>query len=442
MTRLGPIRDDELDHLFSACQFETLVLAVSGGPDSLALLVLASSWCKARGRAGPNIVVATVDHGLRPESREEADRVATVAASHGLRHRTLVWAGDKPVTAIQAQARQARYRLLAGLAQQFSRPAIVTAHTLDDQAETMLMRLGRGSGVDGLAAMNALQPVSAILGPDPFAADVPVCRPLLPVPKARLVETLRCRGIAWIEDPSNRNPAFERVRLREATPALQSVGLCGERLALAARRLGRARSALEAVTGRLWHDLVDLNGGAFARMPRSAMGEQPAELRIRILRRALQAFGGSATPVPLEKAERLDAVLSDPDGLPVTIAGCRVEVRGDSLLVWREAGRQGLPTIELTAGDRLIWDGRFTVTAPRNMTRGWWVAPFDPAGLDETQRVRLRNSKIPRRIARTLPAVWKNGKIVFVPVVGIEFSTAVEASEPCPDLTFVDADRR
>src|SRR6476469_5929654 len=166
-----------------------LVLAVSGGPDSTALLMLAARWRKARKR-GPKLVAVTVDHGLRAEARREALAVKRLARSLGVTHRTLRWSGRKPSTGLQEAARRERYRLLAGAARAASARHVLTAHTLDDQAETVLIRLARGSGVSGLAAMARIAPV-------PGSHDIALVRPLLELLKAERLATLRKARIAY-----------------------------------------------------------------------------------------------------------------------------------------------------------------------------------------------------------------------------------------------------
>ena len=179
---LGASEAKEL--LASLARFSRVALAVSGGPDSLALMHLVARWRSMRG-ARPEVTVLTVDHGLRPSSRDEALMVAELARRLGLRHAILNWAGKEQAPAgLQARARIARYDLMAAYCHANDIPALVTAHHLDDQAETFLMRLKRGSGLDGLAAI----PERGSWG------GIEVLRPLLDVPKARLVATLAEQG--------------------------------------------------------------------------------------------------------------------------------------------------------------------------------------------------------------------------------------------------------
>ena len=209
-----------------------LVLAVSGGPDSLALMLLAAQW-RAEGDAPP-LHVATVDHGLRPDSASEAEKVAEWAQAHNLSHQILVWSGAKPARRLQERAREARYDLLFAHARSLGAEAVVTAHHADDQFETLLFRLLRGSGVAGLAAMAPLQIMPGGL----------LARPFLALPKQALVDFCRSRNQAFFEDPSNLNPAFARTRLRVLAGPLDEMGFSR---VMATRLAARARKADEAV---------------------------------------------------------------------------------------------------------------------------------------------------------------------------------------------------
>src|SRR4051794_8952742 len=190
-----------------------LVLAVSGGPDSVAMMWLAARWRRAL-RHGPRLLAVTVDHGLRAEAAREAGDVKALADSLDIQHRTLRWTGTKPATGLPAAARQARYRLLAQAARSAGASHVLTAHTEDDQAETLLMRMSRGSGIAGLAAMARQSQRDGVV----------LARPLLQTPKARLLATLAKAKIGFADDPTNRDPGFTRPRFRALMPALAAEG--------------------------------------------------------------------------------------------------------------------------------------------------------------------------------------------------------------------------
>lgn len=314
-----------------------LVLAVSGGPDSTALMLLTARWRKAR-KQGPKLVAVTIDHGLRLEAKREAAAVKRLARSLGIKHCTLRWTGRKPSAGLQEAARLARYRLLAKAARDAGARHVLTAHTLDDQAETVLIRLTRGSGIGGLAAMARVSPL-----PESDGA-ISLVRPLLDVRKARLLATLRKAGVAHADDPSNRDPRFTRVRFRDAMPVLEREGLSAGRLALLARRVRRAESALEAAVGEAVTRLAPepwSEAGPIA-FPAAPFARLPAEVALRLLGRAV-ARAGNEGPVELGKLEALHEALAASPGsarFRRTLAGAVITRSGGRLTVERAPARR------------------------------------------------------------------------------------------------------
>ncbi|WP_456716958.1 tRNA lysidine(34) synthetase TilS [Bradyrhizobium sp. USDA 4353] len=337
-----PISASEAERLLAPlAAAPALVLAVSGGPDSMALMWLAARW-RAALTDGPRLVAVTVDHGLRPEAGREARMVKAVARQLGLPHRTLRWTDDKPATGLPEAARLARYHLLARAARQAGASHVVTAHTRDDQAETVLMRLLRGSGLAGLAAMATLSAREGLL----------LVRPLLDVPKARLVATLRSEGIAFADDPTNHDPTYTRPRLRALMPALAAEGGDARTLATLAARLGRANAAIDLmVDGAEKYLALQAAAGPAGASPEPgqtfeprAFVALPAEIKLRLLMRAIDRIGTEG-PVELAKAEalldRLDRTLagiadggrSGPDRLKQTLAGALVSMTSKAIRI-------------------------------------------------------------------------------------------------------------
>src|SRR3569623_1022665 len=284
-----------LDDL-SSCP--ALVLAVSGGPDSTALMVLAARW-RATLKSGPELIAVTVDHGLRAEAAGEAKAVAKLARKHGVTHRILRWTGKKPKTGVPQAARLARYRLLADAARKAGAPASLTAHTLDDQAETMLIRMSRGSGLTGLAGMARAAPV-----PGRGDGDIQLIRPLLGTPKARLVATLAAAKVPFADDPTNRDPRFTRARLRGLMPMLAEEGRDAPRLATLARRLARAAAALAQEAAQALRRLDGKGGEGRLGFERTGYAALSPEIALRVLGRAIDAIGDEG-PVELGKLEAL-----------------------------------------------------------------------------------------------------------------------------------------
>ncbi|HET7382788.1 MAG TPA: tRNA lysidine(34) synthetase TilS [Pseudolabrys sp.] len=333
------ISPSEAKTLFSGLHaFPVLVLAVSGGPDSTALMVLAARWRDAL-KTKPKLVAVTVDHGLRKESKREAAAVARLARKLKIAHRTLRWNGSKPSTGLQEAARMARYRLLGDAARRLGATHILTAHTLDDQAETVLIRMTRGSGITGLGAMMRL---SAL--PSSGNSAIMLVRPLLDIPKLRLIATLRAAKIPYADDPSNRDPRFTRARLRGLIGALAHEGLDAQRLAQLARRLKRADVAVEKAVDRAMAELiVELPSAVAVEARRFA--ELPAEIALRLLGRAV-AKAGDEGPVELGKLEALKSALDTAQNTGEgpfrrTLAGAVVTLKGHQLIVERAPPRGG-----------------------------------------------------------------------------------------------------
>ncbi len=250
----APVGPDEAARLFAPlASFPHVVVAVSGGPDSMALLYLLAEWRQGLGGGAPVIAAATIDHQLRADSAAEAQFVAEAAAALNVPHTIACWSGPKPAHGVPAAARAARYRLLRAIAEDAAKgrvSAVATAHTLDDQAETFLMRLARGSGIEGLAEMKRRRAIE----PDE-ACSVMLVRPLLDVSKARLIATLRARGATWIDDPSNTRLDQERPRLRALLARLEQEGLAAPAIARSAQRLRGAEEALQFTDRRFVEEL-------------------------------------------------------------------------------------------------------------------------------------------------------------------------------------------
>jgi tRNA(Ile)-lysidine synthase len=329
-----------------------LMLAVSGGPDSSALLLLAARWRRAR-RRGPKLIAVTVDHGLRHESAREARMAARLARRLGIPHRTLRWRGRKPTTGLQEAARAARYRLLAAAAARAHAAYVLTGHTLDDQAETVLIRLARGSGLGGLGAMRRVATLPGGKG------GTVIVRPLLELPKARLVATLERAGIDFVADPSNRDPRFTRARLRALMPALASEGLDARRFALLARRVQRAERAIEIAVGVAAVALSQApwsgGEGVCIRFDAEKFACLPAEVALRLLGRAI-THAGDEGPLQLGKLEALFEAIGAAypllrgrsRRLRRTLAGALVTLTAAELVVERAPARARRSHLALT----------------------------------------------------------------------------------------------
>ena len=322
-----------------------LAVAVSGGSDSLALMLLADEFLR-RHRPQTRLLAVTVDHGLRPESTAEAARVASLCRRHGIAHETALWQGDKPATGRAAAAREARYRLLADAAQRAGASAILVGHTLDDQAETVAMRAARGEG-SGLAGM-----ARATL----FDGRAWIVRPLLAARRQALRRWLGERGVDWIDDPSNDDPAYERVRTRRRLGEDEIAALAAR-----AEAHGLVRQAMAEKAATLIDRFASRPAPGLLRLDPAFLAVSPDERDAAILAlRALLATAGGTPRLPdTTRANTLfDGLANGP--LRATLSRAAIDARPAGIFLRREA--RGLPVVALD-GATLLWDGRLRVAA-------------------------------------------------------------------------------
>lgn len=371
-----------------------LGVAVSGGSDSLALLHLAVE-------AGHDVRAVTVDHGLRPEAAAEAAAVGRLCETLGVPHAVLRWTGWDGRGNRQDMARRARYGLMADWAAGAAVTRIALGHTLDDQAETFLMRLGRRAGLDGLSAMAA----------ERRALGVVWLRPLLAVRRAALRDWLLQRGISWADDPGNTDLRQERVRARALLQALAPMGLDAAALAEVAGHLRAARVALEAQMHAAMARLVTAQAGDLM-LSRDGLAAELPEIRRRILSQALclvasAEYGPRAAA--LARAETL--VLA---GRPAALHGCLLRPARGAIRVLREPRAVAATVAEPGA----LWDGRWRLIPQDSGTLrpGLEVRALGEAGLSACPGA--RDTGLPRLSLLGLPAVWRGADLVAAPLAG------------------------
>lgn len=302
---------------------------------------LLRDWAKAK--ALPPPLVVSVDHGLRPESRTEALNVVRWAKKAGLKGYVLTADAPPPVADIEAAARRLRYRLIGAFAKAKKLKAVYVAHTSDDQAETFLLRLARGSGVDGLAGMRPLAPF-----PEVDFAPLLVARPLLSFERRALRLMLVALGHPWIDDPMNADARFARVRVRLAWPALEPLGLTPARLVETAGHLGRARQALETVAAAVLARACRPVEGGLAVDPEALTGAPP-ELALRALAGVLMAVSENPYRPRFERLTAMFAAITEGSlGGGRTLHGCRVRPAPKSCRVFGP----GTLLVELEKGRR------------------------------------------------------------------------------------------
>nr|WP_229754888.1 tRNA lysidine(34) synthetase TilS [Mameliella alba] len=399
---MGASRTVNLDQRFAEAMGQLLGpdfpseigLAVSGGGDSMAMLTLAHNWSHVW---GVRLRVVTVDHGLRPESADEAAMVARECAELGWPHTTLRWHWDGTGNKMDA-ARRGRLALIDAWRGSLSH--VLMAHTRDDVAETFLMRLARGSGVDGLSAMSARRHVGGMQ----------ILRPCLEMGRAELRHYLTVLKGRWVEDPSNDDPAYGRVRMRRLLADLQAEGLGAETLADTAARLRDDRLALAMRAATIWDGVGTQTGwGGLTLAPDWHEQVEPATQR-RLLSAMLRFVSGADYAPRAEALEGLrDRLVSGGGG---TLHGCEVIHHRGRVLMFREAAA----VAEATAiAPGVTWDGRWQVTTPDHAGRtiralgedGWrQVAETPPCAP-------------PFRAALSLPSIWQDDTLLACDALGV-----------------------
>lgn len=352
--RLSPNLDSAADlaALFAAVAQEPAIgLAVSGGADSLALLLLAQRWAASL-PAAPRLHVYSVDHGLRSEAAGEVAMVLGVAKSLGIAATGLHWDGDKPITGVQEAARLARYGLIGAAMAADGVSVLLTAHHRNDQAETVLMRMAHGSGIEGLRGMADMAEVEGVR----------VHRPLLGADPVALAEVVAAAGLTPAADPSNTDSHYERVRWRQTLPQLAALGLDAAMIAGFAERMGEADAAIAQMADGCFTEIVRLDGFGAARIELSPfIGLSPA-ISTRLLSRVLKIVGGRQKPRALGQVERLRQAIAE-GVLPrsTTVLGCVIRLKDGAIAVAREPGRSVPSDAALLPHGELVWDERFRI---------------------------------------------------------------------------------
>lgn len=337
------------------------------------------------------LAIFSIDHGLRAAAAEEVALVRKLAGDLGVPFA----AGTLglPAGASQDTARQARYAALHELAQSHGVNALATAHTLEDQAETVLMRLGKKSSVAGLSGIG-----------DASFRGLPILRPLLGVAREPLRACLRARGIAWCDDPSNEDEAHQRIAVRKLMPAFVAAGITAEAIAGSAARLRDAHDALSSVFEARWADLVRPHHSLWLSWNAARYREEPREIRCRILERASRLVGGADRP-RRSVMEGMDHALFA--GEPTTGARCLARLMGADIAMFREA--RAITPISLAPGEAGIFDARFACRAIADVPIT--IAPADSLGLDCPPG-------LPAEAMRTAPAVLIGGQAEGCLMVG------------------------
>ncbi len=373
---------------------ERLGIAVSGGGDSVALMHLLH---RIASDEGGELFAATVDHGLRAESADEARTVAKQAAALGIPHDTLRWQGWDGAGNLQDQARQARYAMLTDWAKRNDIKAIALGHTADDQAETLLMRLARSAGVTGLSGMPSARTRDGI----------DLLRPMLGITRDRLRAYLIEIGTHWVEDPSNQDTSFDRIKARQAVSDLKPLGISAETLTRVADNLTQAREALERYAQDSAQRVATVDAGSVV-LDRDCFAALPEEIRRRVLVGAVAWIAGAGYP-PRQSAvdQALQAILNGDSG---AIGGCLLFSQAEKQWICREFNAVDGLTAKITG----TWDARWVLSGPD--IPGAEIRALGENGLQMLPDWRATGR--PRLALQASPAVWRGDILEAAPLAG------------------------
>ncbi|MFQ6553875.1 tRNA lysidine(34) synthetase TilS [Aestuariibius insulae] len=379
-------------------------IAVSGGSDSIALLYLTAKWARERSVA---LKTVTVNHGLRSGAVQEIALAAEASARLEVPHDVVAWSWDGRGN-LQARARDARKQLIGDWASQNNVGTVLLGHTKDDQAETVLMRLARGSGVDGLAGMNMLS----------VNGGLKLGRPLLNTRREDLRTWLEAQSIPWADDPSNEDKRFDRVKAREMLVHLDELGLTVDRLTQTAEHMHLARQTLGSVAFDLAIAEIELRSGALF-IPDTVISLDRGETARRILSEAIRWIGRNTYRPRLEAL--LAAVETVRGGRSTTLGGCLLlpPIKGrDGLIVTREPAATG-PRVALKHGETNVWDGRWRILKPSSLRNEdqYFVGSLGGDGLMQCD---WRQSGVPREVLEGTLGIWKDHELVAAPLAGFD----------------------
>ena len=358
---------------------EGVAVALSGGGDSVALLHLLR-------QAGHRVLAVTVDHGLRPESAAEAQRVAGWCRGWGVPHHVLKWQPGGIRGNLMDAARRARATLIADWANGQGLSAVALGHTADDQAETLLMGLSRAAGIDGLCGLR----------PEWRQGGTTWLRPMLRIGRAELRVWLAAQGLPWVDDPSNADDRYLRARIRKALAGLAPLGLTAERLAESAAHLAQARAALDAAAAEAAPAVMAEAAGAL-RVDAARFSALPAEIARRLAQAAVMWLSGADYPPRAADLARLIAAIAG--GTAATLSGCRL--------------KDGWLAAEARAAD----PGRWQVRGEGQ------VALLGPRGLRQCPD--WRATGLPRHVLEVSPGLWRGEMLLAAPCAGFGAAAAV-----------------
>ena len=395
-----PLTDSRVCGLFSSyINHDRIALAVSGGRDSMALMYLVYRW-KAHLALNIEIEVLTVNHNLRKAAEDECGFVQKIAKNYGFKHKVLIWEHEHVETSIQEKARKARYQLMLDYVREENIDTILTAHTSDDNIETFIMRLAKGSGLNGLKSINEIR----------HEDRIQIQRPLLSLSRSLTTEILRSTGNEWVDDPTNDDESFERVKIRNNISSLSSFNISSGNLTKTIQRLARAHESISFFTDLLSQELVELNELGYADVNFDKLRNYPKEIILRVFAKALTDINGGT--VSLSSLEAVFTELIKTERCK-TLNGCQIIPQKNKYVIVRE--NRGISPVEIKINERISWDGRFDVYLKSCDNTNIVIDQIGNADDLRTMIDGTSFQSMPKYVLRTLPGGFIKDKLVLLP---------------------------
>ncbi len=402
-----------LDSLIGDRNIEKIAVAVSGGRDSLALTHLAKQWADSR---KIQLIALTVDHQLRKESKEECSALGQWLNQQRIENYTLTWEGEKPKTGIQEKARHARYALLTKKCHTLGIDHLLLGHHRDDQVETLLMRIARGSGIDGLSGMDASSK----------RADIYLIRPLLPYTREEVTNYCNEHTLPYLDDPSNEMEHFERVAWRKVIESFPDKDQFIKGLTLSAKRIARAGKALEYYADFAYDTCVTIAPEGYAILNLTKLETYPDASALRVIRRVLNHIGGAAKQAETSQIDQLfESFYTEEVFKGLTLGGCLIRPLAHhpqrTISIVRE--ERHLPKPRALSGKNTLWDYRFLITYPeefaQNLPNTVTISALGTNGLAQIREAIKPNRRtLPEGVQETLPCIRNEDTVIAVPLLG------------------------
>lgn len=418
VVNLKLLEDKKINHIYfrfrekisSFIGKEKFAIAVSGGSDSLALSALAKLYSLENDN---DFIALIIDHKLRKESTIEARRTSKNLTQNKIKNKILTYKGEKFSSNIQKKARDLRYNLFEKYCEKNKIKFLIIAHHQDDLIENFYIRLIRGSGIKGLTSLQNIFE---------YNKDFYLLRPLLTFNKKELLSVTKKSYSSWIEDPSNKNDKFLRVRIRKMQSKLQKEGFDPNRIIKTIENLNTAKDSLEFYIFKSEKKYLNFYKEGYATLKSSIFNNEAQEVIFRIIIKAIHFVSGEYYP------PRSDSLKTLMKNLPVksfkssTLGGCLIEKNKNIISFFREDRNIAIETLNKIK-QRKNWDDRFLVCKNLNNQQQFVVKKLGNHGIEYLRKNRFNDyaNKIPVHAKKTLPSFWNNqGELLFVPFINFK----------------------